>query len=178
MKRLLLLLILLGTLSPVTYSFANASTLATNQNSSQEQYGPIQIWESLWAISIKLRPSDDVTTPQTLLSIYKLNPDVFVNGDIGRIIPNSIIKVPTLAYVEKQDHQEGVRLIKNRSAKPKQTEAQAAQSQLKTNAEKNSSSLYGPVKAKDTLWSISKTLRPAKSVSTHQTLVAIYKKNG
>lgn len=36
---------------------------------------------------------------------------------------------------------------------------------------------YGPVKAADTLWSIAERMRPSRSVSVHQTMLAIYRSN-
>ena len=40
-----------------------------------------------------------------------------------------------------------------------------------------SSSTYGPVKEKDTLWSIAEKLRPNRSISVQQMMLAIQRKN-
>ena len=44
-------------------------------------------------------------------------------------------------------------------------------------AEGESIRSYGPVKAADTLWSIAERMRPSRSVSVHQTMLAIYRSN-
>ena len=44
-------------------------------------------------------------------------------------------------------------------------------------AEGESVRTYGPVKSADTLWSIAERMRPSRSVTVHQTMLAIYRNN-
>ena len=48
---------------------------------------------------------------------------------------------------------------------------------LKTSEQEPPSSTYGPVKEKDTLWSIAEKLRPNRSISVQQMMLAIQRKN-
>ncbi|MCP4323840.1 MAG: hypothetical protein GY787_18690, partial [Alteromonadales bacterium] len=84
---------------------------------SLEQYGPVSPVETLWAISSKLRPDSSVSVQQTMVAIYKTNPYVFYEGDINKIIPGSILKVPSLEFVEQQTDIEAMQLIRKYSAK-------------------------------------------------------------
>ncbi|HEY5716341.1 MAG TPA: FimV/HubP family polar landmark protein, partial [Psychromonas sp.] len=113
MKRLLLTLICCSplVLSPAS-CFALDSTLAVSAEiPSYQKYGPIRYYESLWSVSKKLRPNRSVSVQQTLVAIYKLNPAVFVAGDINHLIENSVINVPTYQFIKQQTNQEAIILI-------------------------------------------------------------------
>ena len=113
MKRILLTLIFC---SPLLISLSKAHSEALNEtytdSSIAEKYGPVDQSETLWAISTKLRPDTSVSVYQTLVAIYKLNPDVFRNGDINQIIPRSVLTVPEVNFVAQQTIQEAYNLLK------------------------------------------------------------------
>ncbi|ABM03756.1 Tfp pilus assembly protein FimV-like protein [Psychromonas ingrahamii 37] len=121
MKRLLLIF---TCCSPLVLfpaiSFALDSTISTAQEMpSYKKYGPIRYNESLWSVSTKLRPNSSVSIQQTLLAIYKLNPDAFVAADINNFIEDAMINVPTYTFIKKQSHQDAINLINNFSGKSK-----------------------------------------------------------
>ena len=121
MKRLLLSLICCSPLllSP-SVSFSIDLTGPSEESPlAFEQYGPISPIETLWAISTKLRPDTSVTVQQTLVAIYKSNPYAFFDGDINKIIPQSIISVPSLEFVQQQTNAEAVQLIQKFTRKKK-----------------------------------------------------------
>ncbi|GLS91513.1 hypothetical protein GCM10007916_25820 [Psychromonas marina] len=125
MKRLLLSLICCSPLlfSP-SVSFSIDLTGPSEETSlSFEQYGPISQTETLWAVSTKLRPDNSVSVQQTLVAIYKSNPYAFYQGDINKIIPESIIKVPSLNFVQQQTNQEAIKLIERFAIKKKKVAA-------------------------------------------------------
>lgn len=113
MKRLLLIF---TCCSPLVFfpviSFALDATIVTSQEIPfYKKYGPIRYYESLWSVSKKLRPNDSVSVQQTLLAIYKLNPDAFFAADINHLIENSVINVPTGTFIKKQSQQDAINLI-------------------------------------------------------------------
>ena len=113
MKRFLLTLICC---SPLLFSPPSSFSLELigpngEQAVSYEQYGPISDIETLWGIATKLRPDRSVTVQQTLVAIYKINPDAFYQGNINKIIPESVIKVPEPEFIQAQTVQEAVALI-------------------------------------------------------------------
>lgn len=106
-------------LSPAV-SFALDSTISTAQEKPfYKKYGPIRYYESLWSVSKKLRPNSSVSIQQTLVAIYKLNPDVFFAGDINHLLENSVINVPTDSFIKKQTNQDAISLINQYSDKRK-----------------------------------------------------------
>jgi len=58
-----------------------------------DEYGPVQDSETLWGISRKLRP-DGASLAQTLMALYKANPNAFARGDINRLQKGRILRVP------------------------------------------------------------------------------------
>lgn len=57
------------------------------------QYGPVKADETLWGIASKLRP-DGASLMQSIMAIYKANPDAFVGGDINRLKRGRILRIP------------------------------------------------------------------------------------
>ncbi|WP_037028258.1 FimV/HubP family polar landmark protein, partial [Psychromonas aquimarina] len=127
MKRLLLSLLCCSPL--VFFPTASVSLDLTGpgdeQNFAYDQYGPVSPAETLWAISTKLRPDNSVSIQQTLVAIYKLNPYVFYEGNINKIIPQSVINIPPFQFVAQQTDKEAMALInkysKNRKAQAAKT---------------------------------------------------------
>ena len=126
MKRLLLTLICCSPLlfspslsfsvdltGPTDTTQSRYITDSTELSSSNfEQYGPVNDIETLWAISSKLRPDRSVSVQQTMVAIYKSNLHAFYRSNINKIIPGTMLTVPTLEYVQQQTNKEAVALIK------------------------------------------------------------------
>jgi len=128
MKRLLLSLICC---SPLLFSPSvsfSIDLLGPNDEKalSYEQYGPITSVETLWGIATKLRPDSSVSIQQTLVAIYKLNPYAFDKGNINKLIPESIIAVPSFDFILLQTDKEATALLNKYSAK-KQSKKQVAE---------------------------------------------------
>jgi len=85
------------------------------------QYGPIATTETLWAISNTLRPDNNVSVYQTLMAIYKLNPDAFFEGDVNKIISDSVIDIPSRDFIAAQTDQEALALLKAAPVTSKKT---------------------------------------------------------
>jgi len=113
MKRLLVIFIFCFplVLSPAISFALDSTTIAAQEIPVYKKYGPIRYYESLWSVSKKLRPNKLVSIQQTLVAIYKLNPDAFFEGDINNFIENSVINVPTDTFIKKQTNQDAINLI-------------------------------------------------------------------
>ncbi|MEF1288876.1 FimV/HubP family polar landmark protein, partial [Vibrio sp. M260118] len=87
--------------------------LARNSRVTQPSqfYGPTTEQETLWSIASKLRPSNAVTVQQTLYAIFQLNPQAFDNQNIHELIPQSTIRIPSLAQVSNVSTQEAVKVM-------------------------------------------------------------------
>ncbi|WP_019614468.1 FimV/HubP family polar landmark protein, partial [Psychromonas ossibalaenae] len=125
MKRLLLSLLCCSPLVffPATSISLDITGPANEQSLVYDQYGPVSPNETLWAISTKLRPDNSVSIQQTLVAIYKLNPYVFYEGNINKIIPQSVINIPPFEFVAQQTDTEAMALINKYSKNRKKQTA-------------------------------------------------------
>lgn len=121
MKRFLLALACCSSLvflSPISYS-VDLKGPDGEQPLLSDKYGPITSVETLWSISTKLRPNSSVSVQQTIVAIYKLNPYAFYRGNINKLIPESVITVPSLEFIKRQSNQEALALINKYSPRRK-----------------------------------------------------------
>ncbi|MEZ9097768.1 FimV/HubP family polar landmark protein, partial [Vibrio lentus] len=98
-------------------------------------YGPTRGSETLWSIASKLRPDSSVSVQQTLLAIYRLNPQAFENQNIHSLLPASNLRVPSLEQTRASSTQQAINIMnshlakldkpttKTVAAKPKSTQA-------------------------------------------------------
>ncbi|EPM4285385.1 FimV/HubP family polar landmark protein [Vibrio alginolyticus] len=82
--------------------------------------GPTGENQTLWSIASELRPSRGVTVQQTLLAIYRINPQAFENQNIHELIPGSRLRVPSLEQVQSATTAQAVAIMKAHEAKLKQ----------------------------------------------------------
>ena len=101
-------------LSPITVQSIELVAPKAQSILSLELYGPVNGNETLWGISEKLKPNNSVSIYQTLIAIYKLNPDAFEEGNVNKIIEYHMLKVPKLDFIKQQSAEEAVDLIKNK----------------------------------------------------------------
>ena len=83
-------------------------------------FGPTGENQTLWSIASELRPSRGVTVQQTLLAIYRINPQAFENQNIHEMIPGSRLRVPSLEQVQSVTTAQAVAIMKAHEAKLKQ----------------------------------------------------------
>ncbi|KJR29512.1 hypothetical protein BOO91_11605 [Vibrio navarrensis] len=89
---------------------ANAPLPSSNQPSTF--YGPTAENETLWSVASKLRPANNVSVQQTLLAIYRLNPQAFENQNIHSLIPGSNLRIPSLEQVRSATTEQAVTIMK------------------------------------------------------------------
>ncbi|MCW8857588.1 MAG: pilus assembly protein FimV [Kangiella sp.] len=63
--------------------------------------------QTLWSIAKELRP-ENATVQQTLIALYRANPDAFINSDINRVKAGSTLKVPDQSFVDSISHAEAL----------------------------------------------------------------------
>ncbi|MGC9531523.1 FimV/HubP family polar landmark protein [Vibrio atlanticus] len=80
-------------------------------------YGPTLGSETLWSIASKLRPDNSVSVQQTLLAIYRLNPQAFENQNIHSLLPASNLRVPSLEQAGASSTQQAVNIMNAHLAK-------------------------------------------------------------
>ncbi len=82
--------------------------------------GPTGENQTLWSIASQVRPSRNVTVQQTLLAIYRLNPQAFEEQNIHELIPGSRLRLPSLEQVQSASTEQAVAIMKAHEAKLKQ----------------------------------------------------------
>lgn len=80
-------------------------------------YGPTNGNETLWSIASRLRPDNSVSVQQTLLAIYRLNPQAFENQNIHSLEPSSYLRVPSLEQARASSTQQAIRIMDSHQAK-------------------------------------------------------------
>ncbi|EGU44455.1 ATPase [Vibrio splendidus ATCC 33789] len=80
-------------------------------------YGPTRGNETLWSIASKLRPDNSVSVQQTLLAIYRLNPQAFENQNIHSLLPASHLRVPSLEQARASSTQQAINIMNSHLAK-------------------------------------------------------------
>ncbi|MGO1295950.1 MAG: FimV/HubP family polar landmark protein, partial [Vibrio sp.] len=107
---------LIGPSGQVQSSPQFSTNVERNSASAESQpakfFGPTTESETLWSIASKLRPSNQVTVQQTLLAIYRLNPQAFENQNIHSLLPGSTLRIPSLAQVRSATTAEAVRVMR------------------------------------------------------------------
>ncbi|MCZ6379956.1 FimV/HubP family polar landmark protein [Vibrio parahaemolyticus] len=83
-------------------------------------FGPTGENQTLWSIASELRPSRNVSVQQTLLAIYRINPQAFGNQNIHELIPGSRLRVPSLEQVRSATTEQAVAIMKAHELRLKQ----------------------------------------------------------
>ncbi|MEK2156610.1 FimV/HubP family polar landmark protein [Vibrio parahaemolyticus] len=83
-------------------------------------FGPTGENQTLWSIASELRPSRNVSVQQTLLAIYRINPQAFDNQNIHELIPGSRLRVPSLDQVRSATTEQAVAIMKAHELRLKQ----------------------------------------------------------
>ncbi|MBT9240374.1 FimV/HubP family polar landmark protein [Vibrio splendidus] len=80
-------------------------------------YGPTRGSETLWSIASRLRPDNSVSVQQTLLAIYRLNPQAFENQNIHSLLPASNLRVPSLEQARASSTQQAINIMNSHLTK-------------------------------------------------------------
>ncbi len=68
-------------------------------------YGPVSENDTLWEIALRVRPDRSLSIQQTLVAIYRANPDAFYRGNINNLSKGKVLQIPdaeTIRQVPKR----------------------------------------------------------------------------
>ncbi len=97
--------------SPTRTSTVKASSSAISAPTATKIYGPTGENETLWSIASRVNPSTTTSVQQTLLAIYRLNPQAFENNNIHGLEPKSRLRLPTLEQVRRENTDDAKQLL-------------------------------------------------------------------
>lgn len=63
--------------------------------------------QTLWSIASQVRPNN-ATVQQTLIALYRNNPDAFINNDVNRLKAGYTLKIPEQSYIDSISHAEAL----------------------------------------------------------------------
>ncbi|UTV26953.1 FimV/HubP family polar landmark protein [Photobacterium atrarenae] len=79
-----------------------AQSFSSSQNTIN-RYGPTGNSETLWSIASRYRPNNQVSVYQVIGAIHRANPMAFEQNNIHGLIPGSVLTMPTLAQIRRED---------------------------------------------------------------------------
>ncbi|WP_063659319.1 FimV/HubP family polar landmark protein [Aliivibrio fischeri] len=109
---------------------------APQAKASTKIYGPTREDETLWSIASRVNPSNTTSVQQTLLAIYRLNPQAFENNNIHGLEPNSRLRLPTLEQVRRENTDDAKQLLLAHNKKLAAQKASEAQVKRTVKTEK------------------------------------------
>nr|WP_155654862.1 FimV/HubP family polar landmark protein [Aliivibrio fischeri] len=150
---------------------------APQAKASTRIYGPTREDETLWSIASRVNPSNTTSVQQTLLAIYRLNPQAFENNNIHGLEPNSRLRLPTLEQVRRENTDDAKQLLLAHNKKLAAQKASEAQVKRTVKTEKpaptpkpavvpvkTETKVQEPKPAKDVVKSVAPVAEPTASV--------------
>lgn len=99
-----------------------ADAAVIDDGASAGVYGPVKSSDTLWSIAQQVRPSSQVSIHQTLLAIYRKNPQAFAGGRLSGLYKGSRLNLPTLAQIQSESEAQAQQVVRrNGMALPART---------------------------------------------------------
>ncbi|MCW8876653.1 MAG: hypothetical protein OQK04_02585 [Kangiellaceae bacterium] len=78
-------------------------------------YGPVNANDTLWSIASSTRPQG-ATIHQTLVAIYRANPNAFANGNINNLMRGEVLQIPDANVISQVPHRAALQdvVVQNR----------------------------------------------------------------
>lgn len=89
-----------------------ADVAAIDDGASAGAYGPVKSSDTLWSIAQQVRPSSQVSIHQTLLAIYRKNPQAFAGGRLSGLYKGSRLNLPTLAQIQSESETQAQQVVR------------------------------------------------------------------
>ncbi|AQT59770.1 FimV/HubP family polar landmark protein [Cellvibrio sp. PSBB023] len=74
-------------------SGASPSRPSAKPSLSGDQY-EVRANDTLWEIALRARPNSSVSVHQSMMALYRANPDAFINGDINKLRRGQVLRIP------------------------------------------------------------------------------------
>ncbi|PQJ89579.1 FimV/HubP family polar landmark protein, partial [Aliivibrio sifiae] len=121
---------------PARATTTPATVIKERKSVPTKVYGPTREDETLWSIASRVNPSNTTSVQQTLIAIYRLNPQAFENNNIHGLEPNSRLRLPTLEQVRRENTDDAKQLLIAHKKKQAPQHASAQKTARSTTTEK------------------------------------------
>ncbi|HCS64206.1 MAG TPA: hypothetical protein DIW64_09065 [Cellvibrio sp.] len=64
--------------------------------------------DTLWEIALRARPDSSVSVHQSMMALYRANPEAFINGNINRLRRGQVLRVPDASEMKSLNKSEAV----------------------------------------------------------------------
>jgi pilus assembly protein FimV len=91
---------------------ATEEAVAVDDSVSAGVYGPVKSSDTLWSIAQRVRPSGQVSINQTLLAIYRKNPQAFAGGRLSGLYKGARLSLPTLAQIQSESEAQAQQVLR------------------------------------------------------------------
>ena len=93
---------------------SGAGTAGTRQSSvsrqpslSGDEY-EVRSNDTLWEIALRARPDSSVSVHQSMMALYRANPEAFINGNINRLRRGQVLRIPDASEMKSLNRSEAV----------------------------------------------------------------------
>ena len=84
-----------------------------DDSASAGVYGPVKNNDTLWSIAQQVRPSSQVSVHQTMLAIYRKNPQAFAGGKLNGLYRGARLTLPTQEQIRAESDAQAQQLMRN-----------------------------------------------------------------
>ena len=86
---------------------ARQASTARQPSLSGDQY-EVRSNDTLWEIALRARPDSSVSVHQSMMALYRANPEAFINGNINRLRRGQVLRVPDASEMKSLGKSEAV----------------------------------------------------------------------
>lgn len=79
--------------APITRTSSGSGSASPKPSLSGSDY-EVRGNDTLWEIALRARPDSSVSVHQSMMALYKANPDAFISGNINRLRRGQVLRVP------------------------------------------------------------------------------------
>jgi pilus assembly protein FimV len=88
-------------------SEARQTTAARQPSLSGDEY-EVRSNDTLWEIALRARPDSSVSVHQSMMALYRANPEAFINGNINRLRRGQVLRIPEASEMKSLNKSEAV----------------------------------------------------------------------
>jgi len=88
-------------------SESRESTSTRQPSLSGDEY-QVRSNDTLWEIALRARPDSSVSVHQSMMALYRANPEAFINGNINRLRRGQVLRVPDASEMKSLAKSEAV----------------------------------------------------------------------
>lgn len=79
--------------TPVTRTASGSGSASPKPQLSGNDY-EVRSNDTLWEIALRARPDSSISVHQSMMALYKANPDAFIGGNINRLRRGQVLQIP------------------------------------------------------------------------------------